>query len=570
MPTQVRKTSVYHSTADTRFFNESNVRHGIRVDTRQSGHLSFGSGFSLHRAQGKAVGRQVFNKGFRGKRFGIKPLRSRGLRVWNEANNPGKLMGVGTRFLSENATDDSTEALGRTIEAETGRASIAGVRKVGGSKVGKVSGYVVKQSRNRAERLTVHAGKQGASLAMRSAALAARSAARVIQAVAAVLSATVSIISSLPIVLAVLAIVVVVVAIISFIFPSAGAVSAASSLCGGDETQISAASFPDGTTGANISDSVPAGGSSVFDGHFQPPLKGALTVSSGFNPYRRNPVDGVVRSHDGVDLPAPGGTPIYAAGPGKVVNAGDGGTCGNWVRIQHPSVGGTSYLTQYCHMSVVEAYVGQQVLAGQEIGKVGSTGRSTGNHLHFGLKVNGKYVNPYPVIANGTIPTTYAAAIGSEACAGAYGGLSPSNGKAMSKKFPPESMTVPDKRISGAKITPRLAKLRDALMAQPNLIGKARNDFQCWDAHPQNPSSDHSRGRACDLPFVWYEQATGKDLADGNNIARWLIAHQEEYGVKYVIWQAQIYYSSTGKWQPYSNSGSVIDGHRDHVHVSVY
>ncbi|MBI2263589.1 MAG: M23 family metallopeptidase [Armatimonadetes bacterium] len=96
-------------------------------------------------------------------------------------------------------------------------------------------------------------------------------------------------------------------------------------------------------------------------------------------------------THTGIDLAATAGTPIRAAKAGRVVRvASDQGGYGNWVEIQHAD-GST---TRYAHMSGFAAQQGQNVQAGQVIGYVGSTGNSTGPHLHFEYRVNGRAVDP--------------------------------------------------------------------------------------------------------------------------------------------------------------------------------
>lgn len=109
------------------------------------------------------------------------------------------------------------------------------------------------------------------------------------------------------------------------------------------------------------------------------------TISSGFGPRGG-------RQHTGIDIPRPYGTPIYAAADGAVVqvNTGYGGGYGNYIVIYHG--GGIS--TLYAHNSRNAVSVGQKVRAGQIIGYVGSTGNSTGPHLHFEVRVNGSPVNP--------------------------------------------------------------------------------------------------------------------------------------------------------------------------------
>ncbi len=117
-------------------------------------------------------------------------------------------------------------------------------------------------------------------------------------------------------------------------------------------------------------------------------------VSSGYG-MRRHPILGYNRMHRGVDFAAPTGTPIIAAGSGRVVRAGRLGGYGNYIRIQH----GSGYATAYAHLSRFAdgLKAGSRVRQGDVIGYVGSTGRSTGPHLHFEVLRDGRQVNPLEV-----------------------------------------------------------------------------------------------------------------------------------------------------------------------------
>jgi len=106
--------------------------------------------------------------------------------------------------------------------------------------------------------------------------------------------------------------------------------------------------------------------------------------------YRRDPFTGRAAMHRGLDFPGAMGAPIYATARGTVTFVGRKGGYGNVVEISH----GQGLLTRYAHMSRFEAQVGDRVEAGVVIGAIGSTGRSTGPHLHFEVRVNGKAVNP--------------------------------------------------------------------------------------------------------------------------------------------------------------------------------
>lgn len=115
-------------------------------------------------------------------------------------------------------------------------------------------------------------------------------------------------------------------------------------------------------------------------------------MSSNFG-MRRHPILGYSRMHSGVDFAAPYGAPIYAATDGRVVYAGRNGGYGKFVKINH----GGGLATGYAHMSRIVASAGDRVRRGQIIGYVGSTGLSTGPHLHYELYRNGRAINPRSV-----------------------------------------------------------------------------------------------------------------------------------------------------------------------------
>jgi len=116
-------------------------------------------------------------------------------------------------------------------------------------------------------------------------------------------------------------------------------------------------------------------------------------ISSGFG-YRRDPFTGGAAMHAGLDFRGPIGAPIYAAAKGKVSFAGRKSGYGNCIEISH----GNGLMTRYAHMSAFRAKVGQEVAAGDVIGAIGSTGRSTGPHLHFEVRINDRAVNPRPFL----------------------------------------------------------------------------------------------------------------------------------------------------------------------------
>ncbi len=114
-------------------------------------------------------------------------------------------------------------------------------------------------------------------------------------------------------------------------------------------------------------------------------------ISSHFNPNRKHPVLGYTRAHRGTDFAAPRGTPIKASGSGKITYAGRKGSFGNYIRIKHNK----TYQTAYAHLQKLARGIrkNKYVKQGQVIGYVGTTGRSTGPHLHYEVLKYGKQVN---------------------------------------------------------------------------------------------------------------------------------------------------------------------------------
>ena|GEM_PF-6938296 len=133
-------------------------------------------------------------------------------------------------------------------------------------------------------------------------------------------------------------------------------------------------------------------GATLIDGHWiglNWPLAGKGIRSSGFG-RRIDPILGIERAHGGIDIAAPMGTDVLAALGGRVIKTGSGGDLGRYIIILHSGF----RETVYGHLSEIKVKEGQFVNPRQIIGKVGSSGRSTGPHLHFAVKKNGKYVDP--------------------------------------------------------------------------------------------------------------------------------------------------------------------------------
>lgn len=153
------------------------------------------------------------------------------------------------------------------------------------------------------------------------------------------------------------------------------------------EEQAAAAAAAASSSGGGSSYTAASSGNVVSgSGYFTHPCPGMTYQSSYFGEIREFEVGG----HKGNDYAAPAGTPTYAAAAGTVVIAGWSNSAGNWVVINH----GNGLVTKYMHHSSLCVSAGQYVEKGQQIGYVGSTGQSTGPHLHFQVELNGVAVSP--------------------------------------------------------------------------------------------------------------------------------------------------------------------------------
>jgi murein DD-endopeptidase MepM/ murein hydrolase activator NlpD len=125
-------------------------------------------------------------------------------------------------------------------------------------------------------------------------------------------------------------------------------------------------------------------------------------VSSGFG-ARVDPIDGHAGVHRGLDMPGRLGTEVVAAAAGVVRVAGRRGSYGNFVEIAHAD----GSATRYAHLSIIHVRAGEPVAQGQMIARMGSTGRSTGSHLHFEYRIGGVAVDPTPYLARASALPRY-------------------------------------------------------------------------------------------------------------------------------------------------------------------
>jgi murein DD-endopeptidase MepM/ murein hydrolase activator NlpD len=156
-----------------------------------------------------------------------------------------------------------------------------------------------------------------------------------------------------------------------------------------EEAKNQNSSNSDNTSTDNNSSSGNSGSSGTTVSGFKWPVPSSSRITSGFG-NRDQPTEGASTYHKGIDIGAPTGTTIVAAAGGSVVTAAYSVSGGNYIMIYH----GNSTYTIYMHCSKLLVSVGDEVSQGQSIALVGSTGISTGPHLHFAVTVNGEYKNP--------------------------------------------------------------------------------------------------------------------------------------------------------------------------------
>ncbi|WP_410660932.1 hypothetical protein [Amycolatopsis sp. lyj-112] len=135
--------------------------------------------------------------------------------------------------------------------------------------------------------------------------------------------------------------------------------------------------------------------------------------------------------------------------------------------------------------------------------------------------------------------------------------------------WPSEQATVPDP-TSGGRITPRTLTLAKTLRAN----GMTGNGLGCFAHRPANPNSDHPQGRACDIMFNPHSQPS---VAEGWQVTNWLIFHQANLGIRYLIWQGKYWSADNPTWGAYQSSAygcpnpnNLTGCHYDHIHVSIY
>lgn len=298
--------------------------------------------------------------------------------------------------------------------------------------------------------------------------------------------------------------------------------------------------------------------------------EGTWVLTSDYG-ARMHPITGKQSFHTGTDVAAPDGTPILAAADGTVTVAGSSGDYGGLIVIEH-RIDGYTTATAYGHMweDGIHVTAGQKVTAGQHIGDVGSSGNSTGPHLHFEVRqdgTNGATTNPaawlndhhaddLPAPTGGAADGCDVSAIGS--APDPYTGGDPDQ--------------LVDDPTTGGKITARMAYV----MAQTKKAFP-ETSWSCYSSRP-GTTSEHPLGRACDITFgnSIGHRPTPAQLDAGWQGTNWMKEHAQMLGVEYLIWQGTIWSLARDDqgWRPYNGGGmhdpaSITGGHFDHLHATV-
>ncbi|SMX69639.1 Peptidase family M23 [Brevibacterium sp. 239c] len=298
-----------------------------------------------------------------------------------------------------------------------------------------------------------------------------------------------------------------------------------------------------------------------------PVPEGTWVLTSEYGP-RVHPISGENSFHTGTDFAAPDGTPVLAAVDGTVTVAGFSGGYGGLIVIEH-TLDGVAVATAYGHMWEQGIHVnpGDTVTAGQHIGDVGSSGNSTGPHLHFEVRpggTNGEAIDPAAWL------NTHDAGDLPEPETGApNGGCDPGAGTPgqAPEPFEGDPNQMVDDPTSDGQMTARTLHLyQQATAAFPD------TSWACWSPRP-GTVSEHPLGRACDITFgnAIGSVPTPAQLEAGWELTNWMKDHAEALGVEYLIWQDKIWSLARDAegWRTYTRGTDVTTKHIDHLHVTV-
>lgn len=300
--------------------------------------------------------------------------------------------------------------------------------------------------------------------------------------------------------------------------------------------------------------------------------EGTWVATSPFGP-RTHPITGEQSFHTGSDFSAPDGTPILAAADGIVTISEFSGGYGGLVVIEH-RIDGRTIATAYAHSweHGIHVSAGDTVRAGQRIADVGSSGMSTGPHLHFEVRdggTDGEYIDPAKWLNDhdaADLDESDVTPPGQNGCdtqQDTAGDPSPVEGD-------PDELV--DDPTTDGQITLRMRSVYEQTLA-----AFPESTWACYSPRPGS-KSEHPIGRACDVAFgnAIGQYPTPAQLEYGWQVTNWLQEHAETLGVEYLIWQGTIWSLARADegWRDYNGGGmhdpsDVTGGHFDHLHITV-
>ncbi|MBU8577605.1 M23 family metallopeptidase [Brevibacterium luteolum] len=301
--------------------------------------------------------------------------------------------------------------------------------------------------------------------------------------------------------------------------------------------------------------------------------EGTWTATSPFGP-RTHPITGEQSFHTGSDFAAPDGTPILAAADGAVTVAEYSDQWGGQVVIEH-QIGGETVATAYIHSWAdgIHVTTGDRVTAGQHIADVGSSGMSTGPHLHFEVRqggTDGEYIDPAKWLNDHDAADLPEAETGPPAGDCDPGSSGPGGEPAPFTGDNPDELV--DDPTTDGQITRRTRHLYEQTIAAfPDTT------WACYSPRP-GQVSEHPEGRACDIAFgnAIGQLPTPAQHELGWEVTNWLQEHAETLGVEYLIWDGKIWSLARDAegWRDYDGGGmhdpdSITGSHRDHLHVTI-
>lgn len=303
------------------------------------------------------------------------------------------------------------------------------------------------------------------------------------------------------------------------------------------------------------------------------PLPEATWVKTSDWGWRTDPFTGERSFHAGTDWAAPDGTALFALADGRVISASYTEARGGVIVLEH-TVRGQTVTSTYVHMWSHGIHVtdGQEVRAGQHIGDVGSSGRSTGPHLHLEIRPGGHDAETVDA-------EQWLLSQGAEGITGGDQTIPPEPGctshPGQAGEPEPFEGADPDAMVddptSDGQITARTAHILEQVQT-----AFPYGSWVCYSPR-LGQASDHPLGRACDGTFgnAIGEAATGEALELGWAVTNWLQEHADTLGIDYLIWQGQIWSAARADegWRDYDGGGmhdaeSITGGHYDHVHLS--